>query len=162
MSQRSHKNGKDKGGRPKKSLTRSQYSQLEKLVARQMTGAECAAMLGLHYDTLNRILQDDWAEALEKAEGDLEAMPDYLADGFSKYFERFRQVGIASLRNKQYEVAMAGSERMLIHLGEQYMNQRRKADITSKGESIAPQEQLSDDELASALEERGLPTSIYH
>ncbi len=65
-----------------------------------------------------------------------------------------------SLRRNQWKKAEKGDTRMLIHLGEQWLDQRRKQDITSKGEAISQGRELTDDELDAALAERGLPTEV--
>ncbi len=108
---------KDKGGRPVKPVD---YVTLDKLCGLQCTGEECAAILDMHYDTLNRKIREDHGF------------------GFTEYFKNKSASGRLSLRRKQYEVAQAGSVPMLIWLGKQYLGQSEKqeTDITSGGDKL--------------------------
>ena len=99
---------KNKGGRPKKVID---YTTLERLCHLQCTGEECAAVLGISYETLNTRLKDD-------GEG-----------GFLEYNKRHGQSGKASLRRLQWKVAEKGNTSMLIWLGKQYLGQSDKKDI---------------------------------
>lgn len=112
-SPKSIKNGKDVGG---VDLTAIDYATLDKLCAIHCTGEECASILGMDYDTLNRRL---------KEEGHL---------GFTDYFKRKSATGKMSLRRKQMEVALSGNPTMLIWMGKQQLNQAEKVEqaITSK------------------------------
>lgn len=93
------------GGRPPKPID---YPKLEALCKIQCTGEECAAVLGVDYDTLNRHL---------------------IADGhvgFAEYYKRHSEGGKASLRRLQWKNAEAGNVTMQIWLGKQYLQQTDK------------------------------------
>ena len=74
------------------------------------TGEECAAILGISYDTLNRALKRDGNK------------------GFADYFKQKGANGKMSLRRKQYDHAMGGNSTMLIWLGKQWLGQSDKVD----------------------------------
>ena len=74
------------------------------------TGEECAAILGISYDTLNRALKRDGNK------------------GFADYFKQKGASGKMSLRRKQYDHAMGGNSTMLIWLGKQWLGQSDKVD----------------------------------
>jgi len=96
---------KNKGGRPRKKID---YRQLEELCRIQCTGEECAAVLGIDYDTLNIALKRDGH------------------GGFSEYIKSKSGYGKASLRRLQWKSAQAGNVSMLIWLGKQYLGQTDK------------------------------------
>tara|TARA_R110002020_G_scaffold285000_2_gene500567 strand:+ start:603 stop:974 length:372 start_codon:yes stop_codon:yes gene_type:complete len=108
---------KNKGGRPQKEID---YTQLDKYCAIQCTGEECAALLEMDYDTLNRGLKRDGF------------------GGFTDYFEQKSSFGKASLRRRQYKLAEEGNPTMLIWLGKQWLGQSEKKEIT-----IADKEELT-------------------
>ena len=93
------------------------YKTLDKLCGIQCTGEECAAVLGMDYDTLNKGL---------KREGH---------GGFTDYFAQKSANGKASLRRKQYEVANSGNPTMLIWLGKQWLGQSEKQEVESKNDT---------------------------
>ncbi len=103
-----------KGGRPAKKID---YEQLEKLCAMLCTGEECAAMLGMTYETLNNKL---------KQEGH---------DGFLEYYKRHSAQGKSSLRRLQWKSANKGNVTMQIWLGKQILGQcdKRSTELTGKG-----------------------------
>lgn len=83
------------------------YAQLDKLCAIQCTGEECAAFLGMDYDTLNNRLKEDGGA------------------GFSDYYAQKSAGGKVSLRRKQYQKAVEeGNPTMLIWLGKQWLGQK--------------------------------------
>jgi len=111
---------KKKGGRPKAVIN---YPALEKMCAIQCTGEECAAILGMDYDTLNNRLKSDGH------------------GGFSEYFRQKSSNGKASLRRKQYQKAVEeGNPTMLIWLGKQWLGQvdRVEQDNISSDGSFKP------------------------
>ena len=111
---------KKKGGRPKAVID---YLALEKMCAIQCTGEECAAILGVDYDTLNNRLKSDGH------------------GGFSEYFRQKSSGGKASLRRKQYQKAVEeGNPTMLIWLGKQWLGQvdRVEQDNISSDGSFKP------------------------
>ncbi len=65
---------------------------------------------------------------------------------FGSVIEKGRATGKMSLRGKQFERAMKGSDAMLIWLGKQLLGQRDKADV-----SITT---VSDDELEAEVQRR--------
>ena len=105
MSHYDKERGKNKGGRPKKDID---YTKLDAMCAIHCTGEECAAVLGMDYDTLNAALKRDGNK------------------GFSDYFKIKGANGKMSLRRKQYDQAMSGNATMLIWLGKQWLGQAEK------------------------------------
>jgi hypothetical protein len=103
---------KNKGGRPRKEID---YTELDRLCALQASADECAANLGMSYDTfITRLKEDGFS-------------------GFTEYFQQKRVIGWTALRRKQYELAMAGSVPMNIWLGKQYLGQADKQEVKSEG-----------------------------
>jgi hypothetical protein len=78
--------------------------KLEKLAALGLTNAECAAILDCSPDTLERNYKETMAWGRSHRD--------------------------ASLRRKQFEIALAGNPTMLIWLGKQYLGQSDKTAIT--------------------------------
>jgi hypothetical protein len=74
--------------------------KLEKLAALGLTNAECAAILGCSPDTLERNYKETMAWGRSHRD--------------------------ASLRRRQFEIALAGNPTMLIWLGKQYLGQSDK------------------------------------
>lgn len=85
--------------------------QVQKLAAIDCSVAEIGAVLGCSADTLQR----RYAAAIEKG----------------------RQEGCASLKRKQFELAMAGNATMLIWLGKQRLGQKDRQDMTSADQPLA-------------------------
>ena len=105
------KKPKNKGGRPLKVID---YKKLDAMCAIHCTGEECAAILGMDYDTLNRTLKKDGRK------------------GFAEYFKVKGANGKMSLRRKQFDHAMSGNATMLIWLGKQWLGQADKAEETNE------------------------------
>lgn len=99
----------NKGGRPRYKID---YGLLDNLCAIQCTGEECASVLGVDYDTLNRNLKHDGH------------------GGFADYFAKKSGAGKASLRRRQFKTAEEGNPTMLIWLGKQYLGQSEKQEIS--------------------------------
>ncbi len=97
---------KNLGGAPVKEID---WALVDNLCAIQCTAANIAAKLGVSVDTLGRRIQEKHGI------------------GFAEYFEQKRQPGLISLRQKSFQMAMAGDVRMLKHLGEVYLDQRPAA-----------------------------------
>ena len=95
----------NKGGRPRYKID---YELLNNLCAIQCTGEECASVLGVDYDTLNRNLKHDGH------------------GGFAEYFAKKSGAGKASLRRRQFKTAEEGNPTMQIWLGKQYLGQKDK------------------------------------
>jgi hypothetical protein len=89
------------GGAPEKEID---VALAVKLASINCTDVEISHMLNISHDTLARRKQAD---------------PEFLAA-----FEHSRANGKASLRRKQFERAMAGSDTMLVWLGKQLLGQR--------------------------------------
>jgi len=102
--------------RPRKTID---YKKLDAMCAIHCNGEECASILDMDYDTLNRILKRDGHSC------------------FTDYFKLKSANGKMSLRRKQYDKAMAGDNTMLIWLGKQWLSQCDKIEQTNNNnESI--------------------------
>ena len=64
----------------------------------------------------------------------LECSPDTLERNFKEEMDEGKEKCKASVRRKQFELAMAGNPTMLIWLGKQILGQRDKQDIEHSGE----------------------------
>lgn len=80
-------------------------AQVEKLAALHCTMEEIGQIVGCSVDTLSR----RFADAIEKG----------------------RAHGRASLKRRQYELAMAGNATMLIWLGKQHLGQKDRQEIAT-------------------------------
>jgi hypothetical protein len=100
-----------------KPLKQIDYAKLDAMCAIHCTGEECAAILGMDYDTLNAALKRDGNT------------------GFSDYFRIKGANGKMSLRRKQYDQAMSGNATMLIWLGKQWLGQEEKRDKEDSSEA---------------------------
>ena len=105
-------------GTPKKKITKPlhqlDYKKLDAMCAIHCTGEECAAILGIDYDTLNKALKRDGNK------------------GFTDYFKQKGATGKMSLRRKQFDHAMSGNSTMLIWLGKQWLGQADKAEESNE------------------------------
>lgn len=106
--------GTTKKGRPKekpgvKPLV-IDLSRLPALCRIQATAEECASVLGISKDTLERRL---------KAEHDCT---------FTEFYNRYSAPGKCSLRRLQWKLARAGNPTMLIWLGKQWLGQTDKVE----------------------------------
>jgi hypothetical protein len=95
--------------------------QIKALAGIHCSLAEMAAVMDCSVSTLSR----NYAEAIEKG----------------------RENGKASLKRKQFELAMKGDRVMLIWLGKQYLDQTEKKQITARLEHRHDLSKLSDGEL---------------
>ena len=113
------KKRKEKRGRPR---TEIDYETLEALCICHNTGEDCAFIMGINYTSLNGALKRDGHKS------------------FPDYFNKHSAGGRAKLRKVQFEIALGGSERMLIHLGGQYLDQkdRKELDHTSTDGTMSP------------------------
>ena len=57
-----------------------------------------------------------------------------IRNRFSSEKEQGEQNGRLSLRRRQWKRAMEGSDKMLIHLGEQYLDQAAKTEVKQTGD----------------------------
>lgn len=106
-----------RAGRPRKEIN---YKTLGNLCKLQCTGEECAAVLGIDYDTLGRSLKRD---------GHV---------NFAEFNKKHAGHGRMSLRRLQWKAANAGNVGMLIWLGKQYLGQADKVETALADEAIAP------------------------
>ncbi len=110
---------KKKRGRPKIELD---PKQVETLAGLQCSYDEMAAVLGCSPDTLSR----NYADAIKRG----------------------RENAKASLKRRQFEVAMKGNVTMLIWLGKQYLSQsdKQQRELGFKGGVLVVPEQKNADE----------------
>lgn len=102
-------------GRSKQVLNNFGVETIKKLAVYGCTDEEIASFLDTSVDTLtNSTNRESFAEAKKR--------------GFNK--------GKASLRRKQFEVAMKGNCSMLIWLGKQYLEQKEVATADNDGEAF--------------------------
>lgn len=94
---------KNKVGRPRIEID---YDKLKELCNIQCTGEECAAVLGVDYDTINRALKRDGHK------------------NFADYLEKNSLGGKASLRRRQFKAAEEGNATMLVWLGKNWLGQK--------------------------------------
>lgn len=95
-------NPDDKGGRTRAYID---WDKVDKLLMAGCPGTEIAAHFGIHEDTLYRRCEQD------------------RGMGFTVYSQQKKSTGNNMLREKQFDLAMDGSERMLIWLGKNKLGQ---------------------------------------
>jgi hypothetical protein len=115
------------------------WQEFDALCAVQCTLAEIALHYNVSEDTIERVVQKQWKMR------------------FADYFRQKRRKGFASLRRKQWQLAMQGNATMLIWLGKQLLGQNDRHELTGADGGPIQHEQvdlrrLSDAELAQ-LEE---------
>lgn len=103
-------------GRPKIEID---YRQLEALCAVQCTLADIASVFNCSEDTIERRCKEHYKDE------DGEPMT------FAEVLKKYSAEGKASLRKKQYNIAMQGNVSMLIWLGKQLLGQKDRSDVTS-------------------------------
>jgi hypothetical protein len=118
-------NSKAKPKRVTKPLHQLDYKKLDAMCAIHCTGEECAAILGISYDTLNRALKRDGNK------------------GFADYFKQKGASGKMSLRRKQYDHAMGGNSTMLIWLGKQWLGQSDKVEDSTNSKDTSLTDSIS-------------------
>ena len=114
------KTAKKRGPKPKV----IDYTKLDAMCAIHCTGEECAAILGMDYDTLNAVLKRDGHGK------------------FSDYFRIKGSNGKMSLRRKQYDQAMSGNATMLIWLGKQWLGQTDKHEEVGEDSGVIKKVQI--------------------
>ena len=97
-------------GRNKIIWTDNDYYKVEQMCVIQCTGEEVASVMGVDYDTLNRLLRDKYGMQ------------------FQEYYKTVAPNGRAALRRMQYKAAEKGNVTMLIWLGKQYLGQTEKVE----------------------------------
>tara|TARA_R110002020_G_scaffold166393_1_gene354368 strand:+ start:1301 stop:1645 length:345 start_codon:yes stop_codon:yes gene_type:complete len=95
-----------------KPFAKIDWEQADKMCGIHCTGEEIASILNVDYDTLNA--------ACKREKG----------MGFSDYSDQKRSSGRASLRRRQYGIAMDGNSTMLIWLGKNWLGQTDKSEVT--------------------------------
>ena len=128
----------DKGGRPRLEID---FGQLEELCKIQCTKRECAAVLGVSEDTLDRRVREETGE------------------GFAAFHRKHIEFGQASLRRAQFAKAIKGHPTMLIWLGKQYLGQRDKHEVESTVRDVTA-EQAAVEQSMDALLERATPEQL--
>lgn len=117
--------------RPRKEI---EWPIFDYLCANQCTLEEIASVLKVSADTVERRVFEEFGKS------------------FAEVFDQKRKAGFASLRSRQFEVAMSGNVPMLIWLGKQYLGQSdrqiQKTDLTVRAEP-----QLSHEEIRRILSE---------
>jgi uncharacterized radical SAM superfamily Fe-S cluster-containing enzyme len=103
-----------KMGRPPKS-DRIDFAQIEELAANMLTKRQIAAVIGVSYEYITR-----------------EPLASLVNDAMARGYDQVA----SKITNKQFELAMKGSEKMLTLLGAQYCGQSEKLDIRSKQEAV--------------------------
>lgn len=96
--------------RPRKEVDIDLLTDLVKI---QCTARECASVLHVSEDTLDRRLKEEGY------------------DGFADFFKKHQDEGKTSLRRAQWNAALDGNPTMLVWLGKQYLDQRDKMDTES-------------------------------
>lgn len=99
---------KKKQGRPRAEIDARQFEELCRI---QCTQREICSVLGVSEKTLTRWCMDNYG--LE----------------YSQAYNKYADFGKKNLRHVQFRMAEAGSERMAIWLGKQYLGQSDKQDI---------------------------------
>lgn len=100
-------------GRKKIVFDDKQFSSIEYMAMIHCTGEEIAGVMGVDYDTLNRIIKDRYNVSV----------PEFLKSKGSN--------GKMSLRRAQWKTAEAGNATMLIWLGKQYLGQTEKIETNT-------------------------------
>lgn len=116
-------------GRPKKNLTKEQWSSVDYMCMIHCTGEEIAGVLRMDYDTLNRIC---------KEQKDM-----YI----SEYIKQHQNGGKMSLRRAQWKSAENGNVTMQIWLGKQWLGQKDQQEIemsVNSDDSLKEMEQYFD------------------
>lgn len=103
----------DKDGRPRIEVD---MDLLSKLCQLQCTAVDCAHVLGMSTDTIDRRLKEDGFA------------------GFDQFRAENNSMGRVSLRRVQFQTAMAGNHTMQIWLGKQWLGQTDKVDLPDEGD----------------------------
>lgn len=97
--------------RPRKEVN---WDQVETMCEIHCTGEEQAAILGMHYDTLDARCREEHGVS------------------FSEYFKQKSAGGKMSLRRRQFTTAMDGNTSMLIWLGKNWLGQKDQSETETK------------------------------
>ena len=82
-----------------------QFKYCENMATIHCTGEEIASVMGVNYDTLNRIIKEKYKKTV------------------AEFCAERNNAGKASLRRWQWKAAEAGNVTMLIWMGKQYLGQ---------------------------------------
>lgn len=150
----------NKGGRPRFVIN---YEQLRTLCGIRCPGKECAAVLGVKYDTLDRRMREDFAEGLEVF--DKQGEPIELGDGFRDFFRIHSVTGKASLRRAIWEGAIKDRNPSLLrYLGDTVLKlgNPEERPPPGAGNDSAPEDirEYTLETLREELASRGLPTHL--
>ena len=99
-------------GRPKKNLTKEQWTSVDYMCMIHCTGEEIAGVLGMDYDTLNRNCKEEKGMYI------------------SEYIKQHQNGGKMSLRRAQWKSAENGNVSMQIWLGKQWLGQKENTDVS--------------------------------
>ena len=100
-------------GRPRKEID---IETAKKMFQIFCTGEDVAYCLNVSYDTLEKRIKEQTKMSL------------------SDFIKKAQSIGKTSLRQKQYQIALAGNVTMLIWLGKQYLGQAEKSETTINNE----------------------------
>ena len=109
-----------KTGRPRIEIN---YEEFEKLCYFQATLIEVASWFKCSPDTIELRVKEHYLDE------------DGNGRTFTDVFGSLRGKGKIALRRQQFQNAMKGSDKMLVHLGKQYLGQTEKSEVehTVKG-----------------------------
>lgn len=120
---------KNKGGRPKKKITRDAFQKLCKL---QCTEEEIAGFLDCSVDTLQRWVKEE-----------------YDGETFAVVYKKYAAGGRASLRRRQWALAEHNAT-MAIWLGKQHLGQRETINVAADAEQLDKLDAILQDVKAAA------------
>ena len=118
-------------GRPKKTLTKKEWASVDYMCMIHCTGEEIAGVMGMDYDTLNRICKEDRQMSI------------------SEYIKNHQTNGKMSLRRAQWKLAESGNATMQIWLGKQWLGQSDKIETTIT--TVDEKTRMAVDELVEEL-----------
>lgn len=107
-----------KMGRPRIVWGEKEYSSIEYMAIIHCTGEEMAGVMGVDYDTLNRLVKQRYKK------------------GFSEWYKEASSNGNMSLRRLQWKSAEAGNVTMQIFLGKQWLGQKEQIDTNVSGDGM--------------------------
>lgn len=130
-------------GRPKKNITKEQWASIDYMCVIHCTGEEIAGVLGMDYDTLNRICKEQKETSI------------------SEYIKEHQNGGKMSLRRAQWKAAEKGNVSMLIWLGKQWLGQTEKQEVSVSSQNdntIKEMEQYFDKQKTNIKADMGKPS----
>lgn len=109
------------------------WERVDKLLRSHCTGTGVASLLGIHPETLYRTCKDKFKM------------------DFSEYSRLKKSEGKELLREKQFDVALAGEKSLLIWLGKQYLEQSDKLETVVTNVEV-PEDDVIEAALVAAFE----------